>query len=97
MDQKWNINSNVLYSLIENEAVLMSIEEGYYYALDPVGTSIWNILTKHPSTLKELATQLMEEYDVDKETCMKDVQDFIDDMASKKLIIPVEQENPPEK
>lgn len=93
----WKCNQNVLSGKIDNEIVLMSTESSYYFTLDKIGSRIWEILTKQPLTIEELASQLIEEYEVDKETCMKDVQEFIDDMAAKKLILPFEQENPPEK
>lgn len=93
----WQVAPEVLFSRIDDEMILMSISEGYYFTLDPVGTRIWELLSRESSTLINLTDQLMEEYEVDKETCMKDLQEFIEDMASKKLIIPAEQENPPEK
>jgi len=97
MITKWQISPKVLSSKIDEDVVLMSIDEGFYFTLEPVGSRIWELLSEKPATLEELVNQLMEEYEVDKETCMKDVQEFIDDMASKKLIIPVDQENLPEK
>lgn len=97
MNPVWQIKKEVLWSKIDDEIVLMSIEAGHYFTLDPVGSRIWSILSEKPASLDELVLWLMEDYEIDKETCMKDVQEFIDDMALKKLIIPVEQENPPEK
>lgn len=91
MDKKWKADSNVLSSKIDDEVVLMSIDSGFYYTLDSVGTAVWYLLSKQPQTIEELISQLMEEYEVDKETCMKDVQEFLEEMASKKLIVPVEE------
>jgi hypothetical protein len=97
MDRKWRVSQGVLSSKIDNEIVLMSIESGYYYTLDQTGSIVWDLLSKQQSTIEELTVQLMEEFEVDKETCMKDVQEFIDDMASKKLIIPVDEQEQSEK
>lgn len=94
---KWNVPTNIIYNSLDDEIIIMNTMTDNYIILDPIGSHIWELLTKQSLTIEELTTQLIKEYEVDKETCMKDVQDFIDDMASKKLIIPVEQENPPEK
>lgn len=95
--KRWKVKPEILYSKINEETVLMSIEAGFYYSLDSVGSQIWELLTKQSASIEELSDRLINEYEVDKETCLKDVQEFIDELASKKLIIPVEQENPPEK
>lgn len=87
MSTKYQVTPEVLSSKIDEEIVLMSIEAGYYFGLEPVGSRIWEILSEKPATFDELVTQLMEEYDVDVETCQNDVKSFIDDMVSKKLLI----------
>lgn len=92
---KWKVTPEILSSKIDEEIVLLSIELGFFSSLDPVGSTIWEILSKRPSAVEELSCQLMEEYEVDKETCMRDVQEFIEDMVSKKLIIPVEEQETP--
>jgi hypothetical protein len=90
MNNKWKVSPEVLSSKIDEEVVLMSIEAGYYFGLEPVGSRIWEILSEKPATFDELVTQLMDEYDVDMETCQNDVKSFIDDMVSKKLISPTD-------
>jgi Coenzyme PQQ synthesis protein D (PqqD) len=86
MDTKWQITPEVLSSKIDEEVVLMSIEADAYFGLDPVGSNIWELLSKNPATINELVFILMEEYEVAEEDCRKDVQSFIDDMSSRKLI-----------
>lgn len=84
---KWKVSPDVLSSSIEEEVVLMSLEAGFYFSLDPVGSHIWEILSKKPAAIPELVDHLMEEYDVDRQTCVNDVQAFIDHMVTKKLIM----------
>ena len=38
--------SDVLASQVENELVMMDIERGMYYALNPVGADIWERLAE---------------------------------------------------
>ena len=87
MEIKWQISTEVLSSKIDEEVVLMSIEADSYFGLDPIGSYIWELLSIKPATIKELVQLLMEEYDIDKETCLKDVHAFVDIMSERKLII----------
>lgn len=90
MNTKWNISPEVLSSKIDEEVILMSIEADSYFGLDPVASRIWEILSTQPASVDELVAAMMEEYETDEETCRKDVQDFIDDMSGRKLILPVQ-------
>lgn len=90
MNFKFHISPQVIHSKIDDEVVVMSIEAGEYLTLDSVGSRIWELLSEKPSTVDELVGLLMEEYEVDRETCLNDVQAFIDDMAARKLIVPSE-------
>jgi hypothetical protein len=83
---KWQAHPEVLSSKIDNEAILMSIEADAYFSLEPVGSKIWELLSKEPATIDKLVVLLMEEFEVDEKTCIEDLQRFIDDMSAKKLI-----------
>lgn len=83
---KWKVSPEVLSARIDDEVVLMSIEAGYYFSLDPTGSRIWELLSGRPSTIAELADMLMEEYEVEKDTCIADVMNFIGTMAARKLV-----------
>ena len=87
---KWQLAKEVLSSTIDEEIVLLAVDAESYLSLDPVGSRIWELLSEKPSTVDELADLLMEEYEVDRGTCLNDVQAFIDDMAARKLIVPSE-------
>lgn len=89
MYTKWQISQEVLSSKIDDEVVLMSIEADSYFGLDPIGSHIWEILSKKTASINELVTLLLEEYEVDEATCLKDVQTFIEDMSARKLIIQI--------
>lgn len=85
--RNWKVSEEVLSSKIDEEVVLMSIQAGFYFTLDSIGSRIWELLSEKPYTLEELVQTLMEEYEVDEVTCRADVQAFIDEMSEKKLIL----------
>jgi hypothetical protein len=70
---------------IDEEAVMMSIEQGKYYGLDEIGTRIWKLL-EQPQSVSEILKTLMKEYEVDNETCEKDVLNLLNGLFKEKLI-----------
>ena len=90
MDIKWQVSMEVLSSKIDEEVILMSLKGEYYFGLDPIGSSIWELLEQQPLSINELVKILVEEYEVDEQTCREDVKKFIDDMSDKKLILQAE-------
>ena len=76
---------DVMASPVENELVMMDIERGMYYALNPVGSDIWERLTE-PQKVADLCTQLMQQYAVDQATCEADVLAVLNEMAENGLL-----------
>ncbi len=70
---------------VDGSVVMMSLERGKYYGLDAVATRIWQLLAT-PSTVTALCGALCEEFDVDPETCERDVLTFLERLAGEGLI-----------
>ena len=90
MNTKWQVSPEVISSKIDEEVVLMSIQAESYFALDPIGSEIWEYLSEKPLTITELVTIFIESYAVEEENCRNDVQEFIQAMTERKLIFPVQ-------
>ena len=56
-----------------------------YYGIDEIGVVIWAAL-EEPRTLDYLRETISRGYRVDKETCSRDVIDFLAEMQSAGLI-----------
>ncbi len=82
-------NPDMLFSHIDDEVVMMSIETGEYYGLNPVASRIWELL-EHPHTMEQLIDKLLQEFDIDESTCRRDVQTFLKQLAGKQLIVTVD-------
>lgn len=88
---KVNLNTRVnqlkelVEAKIDDEVILLSIETGKYYSLDPVGSRIWELI-KEPVSIGALCDQLMEEYKVDQSTCEKDCMELIEDLLKNKFV-----------
>ena len=55
------------------------------YSFNGTGTLIWKLL-ESPRTVSELTTAVVDEYEVDQATAMRDVTDFVREMKSVGLV-----------
>jgi len=75
---------------LDGETALMSVENGKYYALDPIGSRIW-VLLEQARTVADLCALLLQEFEVEPPQCQKDVLDFLQDLAQDNLIQVVDE------
>lgn len=75
---------DMLSAEIGGEAVMMSIENGAYFGLNPVATRIWDLI-EQPQLLADLVQKITEEYEVDASQCEADVQGFVAEMIERGL------------
>ena len=70
---------------MDGDLVMMSISQGSYYGINPVGAIIWDAL-QTPQTMEQLYQAVVEEFAVDAETCAKDVQSFITQLLDAQIV-----------
>ena len=73
------------FSKIDDEVVMLSLKNGEYYALDPVGSRIWELLEK-PQSVQDLIEKLIEEFDVNEEVCKKETVHYLCELKNKELL-----------
>jgi len=79
-------NPELVSSDIDGEKVMMSIESGEYFGLDPVGTRIWEII-ENQIQVNVLVEKLLDEFDAERDICEADTLDFLVQLQEKNLII----------
>lgn len=72
-------------STVADEEVILNLKNGSYYGLDPIGAHIWKLIQK-PTSIEALVDQLLQEYEVDRETCLSDVLNLLHDMQEHELL-----------
>ena len=77
---------DMVFSHIDDEVVMMSVETGEYYGLNPVASRIWEILEK-PYTFDQLIDMLLQEFDIDESKCRNDVTGFLNQLIEKLLVV----------
>jgi hypothetical protein len=76
---------NLVFCELEGQNVILNLEDGIYYGLDPVGSFIWNLI-QNPRDFNEIRDLILEEYDVDNERCIQDLLELLNDLAAKGLV-----------
>ena len=79
------VTKESVHCSVEEEVVILSLKNGVYYGLNPVGAFIWNLIQK-PKTLEEVRDAVLQEFDVNEEECMKDLNELIGELLKKNLI-----------
>jgi len=77
-------NPNVIWRVVDGEAILLDTTTGYHFSFDAVGTEIWEALQRG-STIPEIATGISRKYGIDEAIAGKDVAEFVDELRSTKL------------
>ena len=70
---------DIVASDIDDEKVMMSVAKGHYYGLDSIGSRVWDLIGK-PIKVSDLIAALLLNYDVDRETCERDVLAFLEEL-----------------
>ena len=70
---------------VDGESVILDLEEGVYYGLNPVGARIWSEI-QEPTAVEEITAAITAEYDVDREQCRRDVISLLQDLEENDLI-----------
>ena len=76
---------DILVQNLDEDVVMANIDNGHYYGVDKSSRRIWELL-ENPLSVADLCTQVLEEYNVDRETCEKDVLTFVNELAKEGLI-----------
>jgi hypothetical protein len=70
---------------IANETIIMSEDGNDIHVLDEMGTFIWKLIDGI-RTFDLILEQILNEYDVTKEVASRDLENFIRELSSKKII-----------
>ena len=83
---KYLRKSKTISGRLHDELVMLDIDQGKYFSLNPVAARIWDMLER-PRTAEELCNRLTDEYEVEIKECIADVEDLLDEMVKLGLIL----------
>ncbi|EWH01132.1 lasso peptide biosynthesis PqqD family chaperone [Halomonas sp. BC04] len=85
LDTRVTRQDEPLSSQVDDELVIFSSKNGMYYGTQAVGKRIWSLIEQE-TTIAEIRDRLLEEFDVDRETCEREVVTFLDQLQQEDLI-----------
>jgi len=86
LDTMLSRNGDILHASVDTEeAVMLNVADGKYYALNAVAARIWELLER-PMTVAQLCAQICEEFEVDRQTCEAAVLKFADDAIDNGIV-----------
>lgn len=84
LDDCVEFSEDVIAQQVGEEMVLLDLEAGVYYGLDPVGRRIWELLTEH-RRLRVVFETMAEEYDVTPEVLQQDLLQLVQELQARGL------------
>ena len=84
-DQKVIISPEVLFQEVSGEIVLLDLASESYFGLDEIGARIWTLLNEEKA-VGQILEVLLEEYEVDRATLEKDVNELLENLLEAGLI-----------
>jgi hypothetical protein len=75
------------------ESAILNLKNSVYYGMNPIGTSVWNLLKK-PKSVRELRDALLDEYEVEPERCERDLFGLLEKLRSEGLINVLNESSP---
>jgi hypothetical protein len=77
---------DLLEANLEDSLALMSIEDGKYYGMNPIGKEIWKLIDV-PIKTNKIIDQLLIDFSIDSETCQKETIIFLNQLLERKMIL----------
>ena len=85
---RFSRNARTISGRLHDELVMMDIEQGKYFSLNPVATRIWDMM-ENPVSAEELSNQLRDEYEVDSDRCLDEVTELLEGMVRLGLVVKI--------
>lgn len=76
----------VAAQVAEGEAVLLDIESGEYFSLNPVGSRIWELCDGTRSAA-DIVSIICDEFDVAEDVATADAHEILDELEKEKLVV----------
>jgi len=82
---KVDISEQIIAKEVGVELVILDLATGTYLGLDAVGTRIWQLL-REGKDLVEVCSIMVDEFDVSRNECERDIANFLEELSTRNLI-----------
>jgi len=84
---RYQLLGNVIFQTVSNETVIINLENGRYYSLNPTASVIWEELVKQATT-QEIARLFPSPENPDSATEIAAIDQFVDALITEDLLTP---------
>jgi hypothetical protein len=78
-------NDEVRWQMVDEEGILVNLETGFYFSLNPVALFIWDLCDGEHSTAQILA-EIVKTFDVAEDRAQQDLESFLDALRGESLL-----------
>lgn len=83
--QKYTASEGVMIRKVKDGAVLLDMDGGVYYGLDPIGVQIWELICEQRSLIS-IRKLLLQEYDVSRGKLDTDIRKLMTELLQHGLV-----------
>jgi hypothetical protein len=84
---KLSLSAKAIARSIDDEAVVLDFGSDMYYGLNAAGAWIWERLAQGaPVAMETLLAELVSEFEVDRQTAERDLDEFVSSLRSRNLV-----------
>jgi hypothetical protein len=83
---RWIIPDDVVFEVLDDEAVLLNLKTGIYYGLNDTGTRIWKLIEEH-GDIDTVRRRMLEEFEVSQETLEGDLLALLPELLDRGLLV----------
>ena len=86
LESRVAISEDTVFRELDGEAVILQLDSGMYYGLDPIGTRLWQLMGTH-GRLRQVYDAALAEFDVDPAVLERDLLKLVSDLTSRNLLV----------
>ncbi|PKL12774.1 MAG: hypothetical protein CVV52_08695 [Spirochaetae bacterium HGW-Spirochaetae-8] len=86
MEKRFARSEQVVWNMVDEEAVLLNPETGLYYGLNRTASEVWQALV-NPQTTEQLVALIASVFEAPIDVVGADVEALLADMSAKKLVV----------
>jgi hypothetical protein len=79
------VADDVVYEVLDGEAVVLDLTSGTYFALNSTATRLWQ-LVERDGDVEKILEMMRAEYEVDPAVLDRDLRTLVDDLRAKGLL-----------
>lgn len=86
LSRRFKPSTDAVDARVGEETVILHMQKGIYFGLDPVGARIWELLGEE-TAIAQISAQIAEEFGAALETVEADIKVFLQQLIDSDLVI----------